>query len=157
MKMTLMTKPVRGTRSLEDIYAKCNVAVIESARFQEVMQDKKWFSAMEEELSMIEKNHTWQLMQKPSERKVIGVKWVFQTKFNADGSVNKYKARLVVKGYPQVFRVDFSETFAPVARLDTIRLLLAVVEQKSWKVFQLDVKSAFFKWLLKGGDFCRST
>ena len=90
---------------------------------------------MEEELSMIEKNHTWQLVQKPSDRKVIGVKWVFRTKFNADGSVNKYKVRLVVKGHTQVFRVDFSETFAAVVRIDTIRLLLAVAAQKRWKVF----------------------
>ena len=84
---------------------------------------------------MIEKNHTWQLVQKPFDRKVIGVKWVFITKFSADGSMNKYKARLVVKGYTQVFGVDFSETFALVARLDTIKLLLTIVAQKSWKVF----------------------
>ena len=88
-------------------------------------------------------------MQKSSDRKVIGVKWVFRTKFNVDGSVNKYKAKLVVKGYTHVFGVDFSKTFAPVARLDTIRLLLTIAVQKNWKVFQLDVKSAFFKWLLK--------
>ena len=98
---------VRGTRSLEDIYARCNVVVIEPVGFQEAMQNKKWFSAMEEELSMIEKNHTWQLVQKPLDRKVIGVKWVFRTKFNVDGLVNKYKARLVVKGYTHVFGVDF--------------------------------------------------
>ena len=92
-------QPVRGTKSLEDIYARCNVAVIEPTGFQEAMQDKKWFSAMEEELGMIEKNHTCQLVQKPLDIKVIGVKWVFRTKFNVDGSVNKYKARLVMKGY----------------------------------------------------------
>ena len=64
-------QPVRGTRSLEDIYARCNVAVIEPTRFHEAMQDKKWLLSMEEELSMIEKNHTRQLVQKPSDRKVI--------------------------------------------------------------------------------------
>ena len=98
---------------------------------------------------MIEKNGTWQLVQRPLDRKVIGVKWVFRTKLNADGSINKYKARLVVKGYAQIFGVDFSETFAPVARLDTIRLLLAVAAQKGWKVFQLDVKSVFLNGFLK--------
>lgn len=141
--------PVRETRSLADIYARCNVAVMEPAGVQEAMQDKKWLSAMKEELSMIEKNHTWLLVPRPSNRKVIGVKWVFRTKLNVDGSVNKQKARLVVKGYAQVFGVDFSETFAPVARLDTIRLLLAVAAQKGWKVFQLDVKSAFLNGFLK--------
>jgi len=71
------------------------------------------------------------------------VKWVYHTKLNVDGSVNKLKARLVVKSYSQIFGVDYSETFSPVARLDTIRLLLAIAAQKGWKIFQLDVKSIF--------------
>lgn len=73
---------------------------------------------------MIEKNDTWELVEKPQDRKIIGVKWVYRTKLNADGSVNRHKARLVVKGYAQIFDVDFSEIFALVARLDIIRLLL---------------------------------
>lgn len=85
-------------------------------------------------------------MEKPQDGKVIGVKWVYCTKLNADGSVNKLKARLVVKGYSQNSGVDYSEIFAPVARLDTIRLfvskkldtirlLLTVASQKGWKIF----------------------
>jgi len=62
----------------------------------------------------------------PEHKKPIGVKWVYRTKLNVDGTINKHKARLVVKGYAQIFGVDFSETFAPIARLDTIRKLLAV-------------------------------
>lgn len=81
---------------------------------------------MKEELTMIEKNQTWELVERPQDRKVIGVKQVFKTKFNPDGSVNKHKARLVVKGYAQILGVDFLETFAPVARLDTIRMILAL-------------------------------
>ena len=73
-------QPVRGTISLEDIYAKYNVAVIEPTGFQEAMQDKTWLSTMEEELSMIEKKHTWQLVHKPLDRKVVGVKWVVRKK-----------------------------------------------------------------------------
>ena len=103
---------------------------------------------MQEELKMIQKNDTWVLMDKPLHKKAIGVKWVYRTKQNADGSINKYKARLVVKGYAQMFGMDFSETFAPVARMDTIRLLLAVAAQKKWKVYQLDVKSAFLNGYL---------
>jgi hypothetical protein len=66
----------------------------------------------------------------PQHKKAIGVKWVYRTKLNSDGYVNKYKARLVVKGYARMFGVDFSETFTPVARMDTIRMLLALIAQK---------------------------
>ena len=81
---------------------------------------------MKEELFMIEKNMTWELVDQPEDRKIIGLKWVFRTKLNVDGSVNNHKARLVVKGYAQIFCVDYFDTFAPVARLDTIRLLLTL-------------------------------
>jgi len=78
------------------------VAVFELARYEEAKVDQRWMDAMKEELAMIQKNQTWELMEKPQDRKVIGVKWVFRRKLNPDGSVNKYKARLVVKGYAQV-------------------------------------------------------
>ncbi|GMP62936.1 LOW QUALITY PROTEIN: hypothetical protein CsSME_00024846 [Camellia sinensis var. sinensis] len=141
--------PVRGTRLLSDIYQRCNVAVTKPVGFEEAKNDQKWIEAMKEEMRMKEKNHTWELMEKPQNRKIIGVKWVFSTKLNANGSINKYKARLVVKGYAQIYGVDFSETFAPVARLDTIRLLLAIAAQKCWKIYQLDVKSAVLNGFLQ--------
>ncbi|XP_028119242.1 uncharacterized protein LOC114316765 [Camellia sinensis] len=106
---------------------RCNVAIIEPAGYEEAAADQKWMAAMKEELKMIEKNQTWMLVDKPAHKKAIRVKWVYMTKLNPDGSVNKHKARLVVKGYAQTFGVDFSETFALVARLDTIRTLLALV------------------------------
>ena len=104
--------------------------------------------AMKEELHMIEKNNIWQFVDRPQDRKIIGVKWVFKTKLNGDGSINKFKERLVAK-YAQIFGVDYSDTFAPVARLDTIRMLLAVAAQKGWEVYQLDVKSAFLNGFLQ--------
>ncbi|XP_048139602.1 uncharacterized protein LOC125316165 [Rhodamnia argentea] len=127
--------PVRGTGSLSDIYQRCSVAVLEPASYEEAKSDQKWMNAMKEELTMIEKNRTWELVERPQDGKVIGVKWVFRTKLNPDGLVNKHKARLVVKGYVQVWGVDFSETFAPVARLDTIRMTLALAAQQGWKVY----------------------
>jgi len=75
--------------------------------------------------------------------------WVFKTKLNADGSINKYKARLVVKGYAQIFGVDYFDTFASVARQDTIRMLLAIATQKGWKIYQLHVKSASLNGFLE--------
>ncbi|CAL2246955.1 unnamed protein product [Prunus armeniaca] len=98
---------------------------------------------MEDELSMIEKNGTWELVNIPSDKQVIGVKWVFKTKLNLDGLVQNNKARLVAKGYVQKPGIDYNETFAPVARLDTIKTLIALAAQKDWKLYQLEVKSAF--------------
>ena len=71
------------------------------------------------------------------------------TKLNSDGSINKHKARLVVKGYAKMFGVDFSKTFTPVARLDTIKMLLALAAQKSWNIHQMDVKLAFLNGYLE--------
>lgn len=141
--------PVKGTRLLSDIYERCNVAVLEPAGYWYANEDPKSSAAMQEELVMIDKNQTWELVERPEHRKVIGVKWVFRTKLNADGSINKHKARLVVKGYAQIFGVDFFDTFAPVARQDTIRMLLAIAAQKRWKICQLDVKSAFLNGFLE--------
>lgn len=98
---------------------------------------------METEIKSIEDNRTWELVELPAEAKVIGVKWVFKTKYNEKGEVDKFKARLVAKGYHQTQGIDFHEVFAPVARWDTIRTLLGVAAQKEWTVLQLDVKSAF--------------
>jgi hypothetical protein len=95
------------------------------------------------EIESIEKNKTWELTVLPQGVNPIGVKWVFKTKLNENGEVDKYKARLVAKGYAQQYGVDYTEVFPPVARLDTIRLILALAAQNSWSVFQLDVKSAF--------------
>jgi len=138
---------VRGTRTLVDIYQRCNVATIEPANYEEAATDQKWLDAMKKELKMIEKNQTWELVDRPQHKKAIGVKWIFRTKLNLDGFVNKYKARLVVKGYAPMFGVDFSETFALVTRMNTIRLALAA--QKDWTLHQMDAKSVFLNGYLE--------
>ncbi|GAU33542.1 hypothetical protein TSUD_143350 [Trifolium subterraneum] len=138
--------PTRGTRTLDDIYARCNIATLEPTRYAEAANVEGWKVAMQEEMKMIEKNQTWQLVDKPENQKIIGVKWVYRTKLNPDGSINKLKARLVVKGYFQQHGVDFSDTFAPVARHDTIRLLVALAAKLGWKIYHF--KLAFLNGLL---------
>ncbi|KAI5344111.1 hypothetical protein L3X38_011988 [Prunus dulcis] len=135
-------------KSIAEIYEKCNMCIIEPESFEEAAKDDSWKKAMEAEITMIEKNNTWELVNRPFDKPIIGVKWIYKTKLNLDGSVQKNKARLVAKGYSQKPGIDFNETFAPVARLDTVRTLVAVAAQRNWNLFQLDVKSAFLNGVL---------
>ncbi|KAL0392228.1 UNVERIFIED_CONTAM: Retrovirus-related Pol polyprotein from transposon RE2 [Sesamum radiatum] len=135
--------PPRRTKLLSDIYETCNFIMLEPENFETAVKHKVWVQAMEEEIKMIEKNNTWELTDRPKDKEVIGVKWIYKTKLNADGSIQKHKARLVAKGYSQLPGIDYTETFAPVARLDTIRALIAIAANKKWKIYQMDVKSAF--------------
>nr|KYP36252.1 Retrovirus-related Pol polyprotein from transposon TNT 1-94 [Cajanus cajan] len=103
--------------------------------FATVVQIPKWRQAMDEEMKTINKNDTWELMELPEGAKKVGVKWVYKTKRKENGEVDKYKARLVVKGYAQEYGVDYTEVFAPVARMETIRLVVALVAQKGWTLY----------------------
>jgi transposase InsO family protein len=118
-------------------------AELDPITYAQAMQSDKWQKAMDDEIAAIERNHTWELTEVPANGKVIGVKWIYKTKLNEKGEVDKYKARLVAKGYSQQYGIDYSEVFAPVARLDTVRIILSIAAQHGWTVFQLDVKSAF--------------
>lgn len=114
---------VRGTRSLTDIYARCHLVITEPGSYEEATTNEHWKQAMEAKMVMIRKNRTQLLVDKLEDQNGIGVKWIFRTKLNPDDSINKYKARLVIKGFAQVYGVDYMETYALVARHDTIRLL----------------------------------
>ena len=98
---------------------------------------------MDDEITTIGKNHTWRLVDPPKNKDVIGLKWVIKRKYNEDGTVQKHRARLVANGYSQQPEIDFTETFAPVVRMETIRSVLAIAAQFQLPVYQLDVKSAF--------------
>jgi hypothetical protein len=98
---------------------------------------------MNEELDQIEKKNTWEMVQRPKGKIVIGSKWIFKSKLNEQGQVIRNKARLVYKGYAQIEGLDFDETFAPVARLEAIRMFLAYDCHKRFKVYEMDVKSSF--------------
>lgn len=102
-----------------------------------------WHQAMIEELDSIYQNHTWSLTPATAEMNILGCRWIFTVKLNADGSLNKLKARLVAKGFKQEEGVDFIETYSPVVRTSTIRIVLAVATSLDWSITQLDVKNAF--------------
>jgi hypothetical protein len=99
--------------------------------------------AMEEEINQIEKNKTWELVPRPLNKNVIGAKWVFRNKMDESGKISRNKARLVCKGYAQVEGIDYGENFAPIVRMESIRLFLAYTSSKNIKVYQMDVKYAF--------------
>jgi hypothetical protein len=120
--------------------------------FAEAMKSEDrdhWKAAMDCEMKNIRDNDTYQIKKIKNGEKAIGCRWVFKKKLNKDGSVNKFKARLVAKGYLQRFGTDYNETFAPVAKLKSIRLLLAISAHQSWKVYHDDVASAFLNGILK--------
>eukprot|EP00253_Pinus_taeda_P033116 PITA_33116 len=98
---------------------------------------------MEEELEQIEKNNTWELVPRSQDKNVIGTKWIFKNKLNENGDVVRNKARIVCKGYAQQEGIQFEEKFSPVAKLEAIRMFLALSSVQKFKVFQMDVKSAF--------------
>jgi hypothetical protein len=121
--------------------------------FEEAVKHEKWRKAMDSEIKSIEKNQTWELLDLPTGAKIIGVKWIFKTKLNEKGEVDKYKARLVAKGYSQQHGIDFTEVFAPVARMDTVRMIVALAACRGWDIFQLDVKFAFLHGELREGVY----
>ena len=117
---------------------------MEPKKVFEAPEDPDWMEAMHEELNNFKRNKVWQLVEKPKEcRNVIGTKWIFKNKQDANGIVIRNKARLVAQGFSQVEGIDFGETYAPVARLESIRILLAYATHHNFKLQQMDVKSAF--------------
>lgn len=121
----------------------CLLASEEPTRYEEAVKEACWRRAMQEELKSIEDNATWNLVELTGGHKPIGLKWVFKVKKDSHGVIVKHKARLVAKGYVQRQGVDFDEVFAPVARMETVRLLTSLAAQDGWEVHHMDVKSAF--------------
>ncbi|GKC87520.1 retrovirus-related pol polyprotein from transposon TNT 1-94 [Tanacetum coccineum] len=121
----------------------CFVSSVEPKNIKEAIQDESWTMAMQEELNQFKTNDVWCLVPPPKNQTIIGTKWVFKNKLDENGVVSRNKARLVAQGYNQQEGIDFDETYAPVARLESIRILLAYACAHDFKLFQMDVKSAF--------------
>lgn len=112
-------------------------------------QREMWKEAMDREMESLKENDTWELVDLPPGRKAIPNKWVYKIKTNADGSVHKFKARLVIKGFSQKKGIDYDQTFSPVARMSTIRTLLSVAADQGMELTQIDVSTAFLYGDLK--------
>jgi hypothetical protein len=112
------------------------VSCLEPKNIEEALQDPDWVSAMYEELNNFTRNQVWTLEEHPKDARVIGTKWVFRNKQDDQGVVVRNKARLIVKGFSQVEGLDFGETFAPVARLEAIRIILAYASHHEMKLYQ---------------------
>ena len=109
--------------------------------FAEVLGNPDWDVAMDEEYRSLMANDTW--VPLPKGRKLVRCKWVYRTKYASDGSVERLKARLVAKGFSQVEGIDYNETFAPVAKINSIHLVLSLPALHNWEFHQMDVKSTF--------------
>ena len=102
-----------------------------------------WKKAIKSEIDFILHNHTWELVDLPQGCKPLSSKWVFKRKQKVDGSIDKYKARLVIKGYKQIEGLDYFDTYYPVMRINSMRMMLAIAALRNLEVHQMDVKTTF--------------
>jgi hypothetical protein len=116
---------------------------VEPTCFEQAVINPKWDNAMDEEMVALDANATWELVALPKDKKVIRCKWVYKIKHNADGSVSRNKARLVTKGYAQTYGIDYEETYSLIAKMTTVRTIIAMAVAKGWSLHQMDVKNAF--------------
>ncbi|XP_021725291.1 uncharacterized protein LOC110692563 [Chenopodium quinoa] len=115
---------------------------VEPRNFKEAMQHEGWREAMQKEISALEDNETWIMATLPPRKKALGCRWVYKVKHNSDGTVERLKACLVIFGNHQVEGIDYNETFAPVAKMVTVRAFLAIAAAKNWELHQMDVHNA---------------
>ncbi|XP_076891316.1 uncharacterized protein LOC143542661 [Bidens hawaiensis] len=120
-----------------------NESTVEPQSFNEAMFDVNWVNAMNEEMEVLNRSNTWNLVELPSNRKPIWCRWIYKIKYKSTGEIDRYKARLVAKGYNQREGIDFDETFSPVVKMVTVRTVIAIVVQNNWPLYQLDVNNAF--------------
>ncbi|CAM8913556.1 unnamed protein product [Rhodiola kirilowii] len=118
-------------------------SIPEPTSFAQASKDPLWKIAMEKELDALKSNNTWNLVPLPHGKNPVGSKWIFRIKRHFNGTIERYKARLVAKGFTQEEGLDYNETFAPVVKMPTVRMVLALAASKEWPLYQLDVDNAF--------------
>ncbi|CAL1408028.1 unnamed protein product [Linum trigynum] len=117
--------------------------LVEPRCYAEAAKDPRWNAAMMEELSALYANQTWEITDLPEGIKPVGNKWVYKVKLIPDGTLERFKARLVAKGYTQIYGIDYRDTFSPVAKLNSVKMLLVVASTQNWHLHQMDVNNAF--------------
>eukprot|EP00253_Pinus_taeda_P030907 PITA_30907 len=117
--------------------------------FEDGVKEEKWGTAMEEEIEAIERNDTWELVNLPKGKHVIGVKWVYNTKSNIERKIERHKARLIVKGYKQQHGRDYTKMFTPIMRMERVHVVVVISAQHKWRVYRMDVKTTFLNGVLK--------
>ena len=127
----------------------CYLSQVEPTKVEEALQDESWVKAMHDEMLQFQRNDVQTLVPRSEGEDIIDTKWIFRNKTDEDGNVIRNKARLVAQGYLQMEGVNYDETFAPVARMKSIRILLALACHLKFKLYQMDVKTAFSNGLLK--------
>ncbi|XP_071678482.1 uncharacterized protein [Lolium perenne] len=134
----------RVTCQWRQLLQRCRINC-EPANLQAALDDPNWRGAMDEEFDALMKNKTWKLVPPRDGKNVIDCRWVYKIKRKSDGSIDRYKARLVANGFKQQYGIDYEDTFSPVVKIATVRLVLALAVSKGWSLRQLDVKNAFWK------------
>ena len=122
---------------------------IELSSLYEAVEKPVWVDEMVEEYKSNVKNNVWEVVPRPTEKSVVGSRWIFKVNHAIDISKEKYKARILAKGYSQVEGIDYEETFSPVARYSSIKSILALVAHMGWKIHQMDVKTTFLNGVIK--------
>ncbi|KAL8107167.1 hypothetical protein AgCh_023829 [Apium graveolens] len=148
--LTDLDQGISTQSRLHNLCAFCAfVAEFEPKNAQEAVADEHWYVAMQEELNQFERCDVWELVPPPQDAKIISTRWVFKNKKDEDENIIRNNARLVAQGYNQQEGIDYDETYAPIARLEAIRILMAFAAHKKFKLYQMDVKSAFLNGHLK--------
>jgi len=127
----------------------------EPQTLQEALGNQRWANAMQDEITALHKNNTWHLVPPSKGNNLIDCKWVYKLKRKADGSIDRYKARLVAKGFKQRYGIDYEDTFSPVVKIATIRLVLSIAVSRGWCLRQLDVQNAFLHGVLEEEVYMR--
>ena len=130
-----------------------SISDVEPSSFEEADKLQVWKDAMLEEYRSILKNNVWDIMSRPKDKSLVSSKWIYKIKHAADGSVEKFKARFVARGFTRKEGIDYEETFAPVARYTSIRTIIALASILGWKLHQMDVKTTFLNGKIEQGVF----